>query len=197
MCPFELKMHRVLPHQTGVMFHLLDLERLEDTLFDAVHKFAPLLGRQNTANYNSPVVFLQQSPLQILISDVIYSENLYSKEAPGMFLAQNMAWHYFPLQSIGMESANDEVWPHFCSIMPPVMYHAVWIIIHHLKFLGEANGLAAKESVARCSWLLGFAHCLFQRDLPDQLNSGSCMQLVFLLEVVSWYSPCAQLRHVN
>ncbi|KAH7268810.1 hypothetical protein B0J15DRAFT_579211 [Fusarium solani] len=105
--------------------------------------------------------------------------------------------HCFPFQLDRGELIQDELWlsgGDFCSTTLPAAFHAVRTMIYHLILKRRPSTDLMAESIARCASLLAFADTLFTRKLHNQLNTGSCVQLVFPLEMVSWYSPCPHQR---
>ena len=129
--------------------------------------------------------------LEALLNAVAYSEQLYAEES------RMASWDCFPFQLDHGELMQDELWlsgGDFCSTTLPVTFHAVRIMIYHLILKRRPSTDMMAESIARCASLLAFADTLFTRKLHDQLNTGSCVQLVFPLEMVSWYSPCPHQR---
>lgn len=132
--------------------------------------------------------------IQTLIDAVVQSEKLWAEEMP----ANQTFGHQPPLRSSEAGELDDRLWlggGDFCSTTAPAVYHAVWIMIYHLMLTrAECNQIMRNESIARCSSILDFAHGLFARSLQDRLNAGSCIQLVFPIEVVSYYSPCEHQR---
>lgn len=129
--------------------------------------------------------------LEALLNAVAYSEQLYAEES------RVTSWHCFPFYLDDRELIQDELWlggGDFCSTTLPAAFHAVRIMIYHLILKRRPSTDLMAESIARCASLLVFADTLFTRKLHDQLNTGACVQLVFPLEMVSWYSPCPHQR---
>lgn len=129
--------------------------------------------------------------LDTLLDAVTNCERLYAQES------QMDSWHSFPFPFSQRESAEDELWlsgGDFCSTTLPAVFHAVRIMIYHLIVRRKPNTDLLVESITRSASLLAFAEALFTRNLHDRLNTGSCVQLVFPLEMVSWYSPCSHQR---
>lgn len=168
-----------------------------DNLVDSIHAVSSFLWAANTAKQQSSTTMLQdtnETDLQALSGHPGQSEHSYIQSQAGIPLLAVVAQeHLFPLDLERIESANTEMWlsgGDFCSTISPLIYGAIWIIIHHLRLLREPSSLNASASMGKCSLLLGFAHELFRRNLHCEINPGSCMQIVFPLEVISWYSPC-------
>ncbi|KAM5383482.1 hypothetical protein ACJZ2D_002175 [Fusarium nematophilum] len=165
-----------------------------DSLLDIVYQLSPLLNQNNSEESTQSQDELV-SRLQAFANDVAASEQLYAQEMMDTYSTRKPAWHCFPFC---FEGDEDEPWLQggdFCSTMPSAMYNAVWIIIYHLmRTNNRGNEAMTTESIARCSSLLDFIDGLFKRNLYRRLNAGSCVQLVFPLEVVSWYSPCGYQR---
>ncbi|RSM09369.1 hypothetical protein CEP52_004198 [Fusarium oligoseptatum] len=131
--------------------------------------------------------------LEELLNAVAHSEQLYAQET------QMASWHCFPIHFGQQESAQDELWlsgGDFCSTTVPAAFHAVRIMIYHFILKETPRTDLMAESIARSASLLAFADALFKRNLHYRLNTGSCVQLVFPLEMVSWYSPCPHQRQV-
>lgn len=168
-----------------------------DNLVDSIHVVSSFLWVANTAKQQGSTTMLQdinETNPRALIGHPGQSEHSYIQSQAGIPLPAVVSQeHLFPFDLERIESANTETWlsgGDFCSTISPLMYNAIWIIIHHLRHLREPNSLNSSASMVRCSLLLGFAHELFRRNLHSEINPGSCMQIVFPLEVVSWYSPC-------
>lgn len=160
-----------------------------DTLFDVIYNLSSMLKPRNTGQ---PAEWTVR--IQTLIDTVVQSERLWAEERP----ANQTLWHHPPLRLSEAGELDDRLWlggGDFCSTTAPTVYHAVWIMIYHLMLTrAECNQIMRNESIARCSSILDFAHGLFARSLQDRLNAGSCIQLVFPIEVVSYYSPCEHQR---
>ncbi|KAL6907352.1 hypothetical protein GGI43DRAFT_258885 [Trichoderma evansii] len=168
-----------------------------DAIPDAIYKLSLLL-KYTDVNINTVSQHGLEPHLQTIVDEVILSEHIYALEIP----SQETTWHHFPFNFNRDDKHEDMLWlggGDFCSLTPSVAYHAVWIMIYHLKLSIPLNNCttdqaAANESIARASFLLDFLGDLFRRNLHTKLNVGSCIQLVFPMEVVSWYSPCANQR---
>ncbi|KAI8716930.1 hypothetical protein NCS52_00987600 [Fusarium sp. LHS14.1] len=125
------------------------------------------------------------SPLEALLDAVAYSEQLYARESRTTF-------HFDQV-----ELAEEEFWlsgGDFCSTTLESAFYAVRIMIYHLILKRRPSTDLVVESIVRCASLLTFADALFTRNLHNRLNTGSCVQMVFPLEMVSWYSPCPHQR---
>ncbi|KAH8686530.1 hypothetical protein BGZ61DRAFT_355428 [Ilyonectria robusta] len=159
-----------------------------DTLLDVIYNLSSML---KPSNIEQPTEWTAR--IQMLIDAVFQSEKLWDEMS-----AKQTLGHRPPLSLGEAGELDDRLWlggGDFCSTTSSTVYHAVWIMIYHLMLTGvECNQLMRNESMARCSSILDFAHGLFTRSLQDRLNAGSCIQLVFPIEVVSCYSPCEHQR---
>ncbi|KAH6973138.1 hypothetical protein BKA56DRAFT_492923 [Ilyonectria sp. MPI-CAGE-AT-0026] len=160
-----------------------------DTLFDVIYNLSSMLKPPNTGQSVE-----WTTRIQMLIDAVVQSENLWDEEVS----AKQTLGYRPPLRLSEAGELDDSLWlggGDFCSTTASAVYHAVWIMIYHLILTrADCNQLMRNESMARCSSILDFAHGLFTRSLQDRLNAGSCIQLVFPIEVVSCYSPCEHQR---
>lgn len=129
--------------------------------------------------------------LDALLDAVAYSEQSYARES------RTTSQHSLPFHFDQVELAEEEFWlsgGDFCSTTLEAAFHAVRIMIYHLILKRRPCTDLVVESIVRCASLLAFADALFTRNLQDRLNTGSCVQMVFPLEMVSWYSPCPHQR---
>ncbi|KAJ5956028.1 hypothetical protein N7501_010307 [Penicillium viridicatum] len=133
-----------------------------------------------------------ETDLQALIGHPGQSEHSYIQSQAGIpLLAVPAQEHLFPFDLERIESANTEMWlsgGDFCSTISPLIYGAIWIIIHHLRLLREPNSLNASDSMARCSLLLGFAHELFRRNLHCEINPGSSTMIGNIAPTPKYFS---------
>ncbi|KAJ5941049.1 hypothetical protein N7516_001217 [Penicillium verrucosum] len=167
-----------------------------DVILDVIHKIVGLLQR-----YKSGEEYKNEDPrsilglLENLTESLTNSERMYLRELHESYSTQTIASNCLAFQSIEFERLNDEIWlggGDFCSAIPAVMFHSIQIMINDLKLklqmAAENHVVVESEAVIRASDLLDFADTLFQRDLQSRLNDGSCMQLVFPLEMVRRHS---------
>ncbi|KAI9038460.1 Zn(II)2Cys6 transcription factor [Aspergillus affinis] len=165
-----------------------------DILLDAMHEVIELLRlgqieRCGDKERLHPLI----SRLESLAQTVTKSESVYLHEFHASYSTQTIASNCLAFQLIEVERLDDGMWlggGDFRSAIPAVMFHTIRILMDHLRRQTTDEDYFAEESTTRCSVLLQFAHGLFQRDLLGKLNEGSCMQLVFPLEVVRRYSLC-------
>ncbi|KAH8424535.1 uncharacterized protein LDX57_002286 [Aspergillus melleus] len=165
-----------------------------DILLDAMHEVAKLLRFDQSEEHGDeerlhPLI----CRLESLAETVAHSESVYLHELRSSYSTQTIASNCLAFQLIEVERLDDEIWlggGDFRSAIPAVMFHTIHILVDYLRLRARAEDYVSEERTTRCSVLLQFTHALFQRDLLGRLNEGSCMQLVFPLEVVRRYSPC-------
>ncbi|KAK1148642.1 hypothetical protein N8T08_008527 [Aspergillus melleus] len=165
-----------------------------DILLDAMHEVTQLLRLdQNEKCGDEERLRPFICRLESLAETVANSESVYLHELHSSYSTQTIASNCLAFQLIEVERLDDETWlggGDFRSAIPAVMFHTIHILIDYLRRRATAEDYVSGEPTTRCFVLLQFAHTLFQRDLLGRLNDGSCMQLVFPLEVVRRYSPC-------